>query len=183
MLLCNQNGTELAIDAQDEDGRPPIFDFLDDTECLKIFIEHGARLDLSDNAGNNIFHHACIQGELDSLKILQQLSGNAKDVVRMKNQAGNTALIEALRHTNVECAMVLLTLQDVGDMVGQEEWAAVHYAAKLGDTGLLEAVMTHPGFVRGMKTGDGKTARVVAMEAGNWQGETRQLLNTYNVVR
>jgi ankyrin repeat protein len=181
-LLCKQNGTELVIDAQDEDGRPPIFDFLDDTECLEIFIEHGARLDLSDNAGNSLFHQACIQGEVDSLKTLQRLSGNAKDIIRNKNLAGNTALIEALRHSNVGCAMVLLTLQDVGDMVGQDAWAAVHYAAKLGDTGLLQAVIKHPNFVRGMKTGDGKTARVVAMEAGNWRGETRQLLNTYNAV-
>ncbi|GES65135.1 ankyrin repeat protein [Aspergillus terreus] len=181
-LLCNQNGTELEIDAQDEDGRPPIFDFLDDPECLKILVKHGARLDLCDTAGNSLFHHACIQGEVDSLKTLQQLSSNAKDIVRHKNLAGNTALIEALRHTNVGCAMVLLTLQEVGDMVGQDAWAAVHYAAKLGDAGLLQAVMEHPGFVRGLRTGDGKTARVVAMEAGNWRGETKQLLNTFNTI-
>lgn len=64
--------------------------------------------------------------------------------------------------------------------MGQDAWAAVHYAAKLGDAGLLQAVMEHPGFVRGLRTGDGKTARVVAMEAGNWRGETKQLLNTFN---
>lgn len=51
-----------------------------------------------------------MQGEVDSLKTLQQLSSNAKDIIRHKNLAGNTALIEALRHTNVGCAMVLLTL-------------------------------------------------------------------------
>lgn len=66
MLLCDQNGTEFTINVQDEDGRLSIFDFLDDTECLKSF-KHGARLDLSDNTGNSLFHHACIQGEVDSL--------------------------------------------------------------------------------------------------------------------
>lgn len=66
--------------------------------------------------------------------------------------------------------------------MGQDAWAAVHYAAKLGDAGLLQAVMEHPGFVRGLRTGDGKTARVVAMEAGNWRGETKQLLNTFNTI-
>lgn len=181
-LLCNKLGSELEIDAQDEDGRPPIFDFLDDTDCLKIFIRHDARLNLFDSDGNSIFHHACIQGEVDSLETLQHLSDDSKDIVRNKNAAGNTPLIEALRNSNIGCAMVLLKLQDVGDMVGQDAWAAIHYAAKLGDSRLLQAVMKHPGFVRGMRTGEGKTARVVAMEAGNWRGETRELLNTYNAI-
>lgn len=66
-------------------------------------------------------------------------------------------------------------MQDLGDMVGQDEWAAVHYAEKLGDPELLQAVMKHPPFVRGMNTGDGKTAMVVAMEAGNW----RERLDSY----
>lgn len=182
-LLSGGNGeTELEIDAQDEDGRPPIFDFLDDLECLKILVHHGARLDLLDNAGNSLVHHACIQAETKLVKSLLELSSDVKTILRGKNRKGNTALIEALRHESVGCAMVLLELDDVGEIVGQDGWAAVHYAAKLGHASLLRAVLKHPSFVRGMKTGDGKTARVVAMEAGHWHGDVKGMLNMYNSV-
>ncbi|KAG5293933.1 ankyrin repeat protein [Histoplasma capsulatum G186AR] len=182
-LLCDASNTaKLDIDAQDEDGRPPIFDFVDDMECMKCLTQHGAKLDLLDNSGNSIIHHACMQGESDSLEALLQLPGDGKLILTRKNNDGNTALIEALRHESIDCAAILLELDDVGDIVGQDGWAAVHYAAKLGDQILLKAVLKHPTFTRGMKTRDGKTARVIAMEAGHWQGETKDLLNRYNAL-
>ncbi|KAL4933218.1 ankyrin repeat domain-containing protein [Aspergillus undulatus] len=186
-LICGGNtdtDAELDIDACDEDGRPPIFDFLDDEECILILHRHGARLDLSDNSGSTVFHHACIQGELKSLETLVELSGNEKDILARKNDAGNTALIEALRHDNIECALALLAREDirVRDVFGQDGWAPIHYTAKLGNVTLLRAVIKHSTFVRGMRTEDGKTARVVAMESGKWHGEIKELLNTYNSV-
>ncbi|KAL4939169.1 ankyrin repeat-containing domain protein [Aspergillus oleicola] len=188
-LICDRRNdptAELEIDAQDEDGRPPIFDFLDGGECLMILRSHGARLDLSDNTGNTVFHHACIQGESKSLKRLLAMldTDERNNIVQQSNDAGNTALIEALRHENANCALVLLASKDIdlGNMVGQEGWAAVHCAARMGDALLLKAVLMHPSFVRGMKTDDGKTARVVAMEAGKWSGEVKQLLNAHNSV-
>ncbi|PGH34569.1 hypothetical protein GX50_02652 [[Emmonsia] crescens] len=176
------NSAKSDINAQDEDGRPPIFDFLDDIECMECLIRHGAKLDLLDNAGNSLIHHVCIQGESGSLESLLQLSGDQTLILTEKNLDGNTALIEALRHESIDCAVILLELDDVGDIVGQDGWAAVHYAAKLGDLVLLKAVLKHPTFARDMKTGDGKTARVVAMEAGHWQGEVKALLNRYNAL-
>ncbi|KAL4957555.1 ankyrin repeat protein [Aspergillus filifer] len=188
-LICDRpedTTAELDIDAQDEDGRPPIFDFLDDGDCLKILHNHGARLDISDNTGNTVFHHASIQGESKSLKRLLAMidPDERNNIVQRSNEAGNTALIEALRHENTKCALVLLAFKDmdIGNMVSQDGWAAVHYAAKLGDPCLLKAVLTHPDFVRGLKTDDGKTAKVVAMEFGKWSGEVKDLLNKYNSV-
>ncbi|KLJ05610.1 hypothetical protein EMPG_10906 [Blastomyces silverae] len=182
-LFCETSHIpKLDINAQDEDGRPPIFDFLDDLECMKCLIRHGAKVDLLDNSGNSLIHHMCIQGESDSLESLLQLPSDEKLILTGKNYDGNTALIEALRHESIDCAMVLLELDDVGDIVGQDGWAAVHYAAKLGDPSLLKAVLKHPTFARGAKTDDGKTARVVAMESGNWQGEIKDLLNRYNAL-
>ncbi|KAH8700369.1 ankyrin repeat protein [Talaromyces proteolyticus] len=183
-LLCKGNGnqTSLDIDAQDEDDRPPIFDFLDDLGCMQMLIDHGARLDLFDTSGNNLLHHLCIQGENEQLSSLLQLYTDMNLLLIQKNQDGNTALIEALRHENVDCAVTLLGRKDIGDAVGQDGMAPIHYAAKMGNVTLLKKVLNHSSFVRGLKTHDGKTARVVAMEAGHWRGEIKSLLTQYNAV-
>jgi len=180
-LLCGgEKGPH--VDAQDVDGRPPMFDFLDDPACMQTLVGCGARLDLLDNSGKSVFHHACIQDEPDALNTLLRASSLGSVMVTVKDHDGNTALIQALRHSSIDCAMTLLQLDDIGDVVGQDGWAAVHHAANLGDSVVLEAVLQHPSFVKGAKTIDGKTAEVVAMEAGHWCGEVKTLLRTHNLI-
>ena len=101
-------------------------------------------------------------------------------MVTIKDHDGNTALVQALRHQNMNCALILLELAAIGDIVGQDGWATIHYAAKLGDIAVLEAILKHQSFVKGMKTIDGKTAEVVAMETGNWCGDVKALLREHN---
>ena len=172
------------INAQDEDGRPPIFNFLDDSKCIECLIAHGARLDLRDKSGKNIFHHACIQDDSEQLILLLRLCPtSAHDALaKEKDDEGNTPLLEALRYDSISCAQTLLTFPevDVGDMSGSEGWCAAHYAARIGDPELLELVLRHRGFVKGVKTDEGKTFEVVAMESGNWCGRVKDLLRTYN---
>jgi ankyrin repeat protein len=185
-LLCaGSNGSDESsahINAQDEDGRPPIFNFLDDPECMELLICHGARLDLRDNSGKNIFHHAGIQDDCKQLTLLLQLSATSARDSTEKDNDGNTPLVETLRHNSISCAKTLLELPDVGDMVGQDGWSAVHYATRIGDSELLEMVLKHPGYEKGAKTGDGKTIQVVAMESGNWCGKVKELLRRYNSI-
>lgn len=180
-LLC-AGETGPHIDAQDVDGRPPIFDFLDDPVCMQILIGCGARLDLLDTSGKSAFHHACIQDENDALDTLLCALPLGSVMATVKDHNGNTALIQALCHRNTTCAMTFLQLDGIGDIVGQDGWAAVHHAANLGDPAVLAAVLRHPSFVKGAKTIDGKTAEIVAMEAGNWCGEVKTLLRTHNSI-
>ena len=170
------------INAQDVDGRPPIFDFLDDPFCMKILIEHGARLDLLDTSGQSAFHHACIENESQALELLLNVSDPGSVIVTVKDHDGNTALLQALHHGSIDCAKTLLKLEDVGDVVGQDGWTAAHHAAKLGDPIVLEAVLRHRSFVKGSKAIDGKTAEVIAMDAGNWCGDVKSLLRTHNAI-
>lgn len=194
-LLCGGTGGTGSgphINAQDIDGRPPIFDFLDDPTCLETLITHGAQLDLLDTSGKNIFHHACIQNETASLKTLLRLSAPENfrkylHLITVKDHDGNTPLLVALRHGSLESTRIILALEDdngddvdIGDMVGQDGWTAAHHAARLGNAHVLEAVLTHQSFVRGMKTLDGKSVEVVAMEAGTWCGEVRGLVRRHN---
>ena len=180
-LLCNGN-EDPCVNIQDVDGRSPIFDFLNDSECVQVLIDHGALLDLVDNSGKSVFHHACILNEDRTLKTLLQSLPSGSTTMTTKDADGNTALIYALRHESIECAMTLLDFADVGDIVGQDEWALIHYAAKLGNVNVLSAVLQHPSFIKGMKTIDDKTAEVVAMEAGNWSGQVKSLLRKYNSI-
>ena len=179
ILLCDGE-TGPHINAQDVDGRPPIFDFLDDPKCIKVLIDAGARLDLLDTSGKSVFHHACIQDESESLKLLLCFSNPVSVMATIKDHDGNSPLILALLHGSTECAMTMLGLEDVGDIVGQGGWAAIHHAAKIGDADVLEAVLNHSSFVKGMKTIDGKAAEMVAMEAGNWRGKVKELLRRYD---
>ncbi|WEW57464.1 hypothetical protein PRK78_002931 [Emydomyces testavorans] len=183
-LLANEeDALRTHINSQDEDGRPPIFDFLDDLECMELLICHGARLDLFDNFGRSIFHHVCIQDENKALKALLRLyPGSTHAILKAKDHNGNTALIEALRHGSMDCAMTLLRLENIGDMTGQDGWAAVHYAAKLGNPDLLEMTFNHPNFQKGVRTADGKTIEVIAMESGNWCGRAKDLVRKFNSI-
>ncbi|KAH8901506.1 ankyrin [Thozetella sp. PMI_491] len=179
-VLCDKHDAR-CINIQDFDGRPPLFDFLDDPECVEVLVRHGAKVYLADNYGKSAFHHACIQGESATLETLLRLA-NCPDAAVAKDNSGNAPLIEALANAHVDCAMKLLKLDSVGLEMGKEGWAPIHYASKIGDSELLEAVCQHPGFQMLAKTLDGKRARVVAMESGNWHGRVKDLILQYDCI-
>lgn len=177
-LLCNAKSKE-HINFQDIDGRPPLFDLLDDSQCLETLMHHGARLDLCDSFGKTAFHHACIQGESEALRTMLRLASDPV-LATLKDRDGNSPVIEALSHENTDCAMVLLELAYVGDIFNNAGWAAVHYAAKIGNIEVLEGMLKHPSFIKGVKTRDGKTLEKVSMEAGTWSGKVKDLIRRYN---
>ncbi|KAF2203950.1 ankyrin [Delitschia confertaspora ATCC 74209] len=167
------------INTQDADGRPPLFDFLDDPDCVEILLKSGARIDLTDKSGKNVFHHACSLNQSQSLRLLLQHDSDLT-LATSKDDGGNTPLLEALSNSHIECALILLNLENVGDIISSEGWAAIHYAAKIGNIQLLEAVMKHPSFMKGMKTLDGRRVHTIAMEAGNWSGDVKELVRKYD---
>ncbi|KAF7177893.1 hypothetical protein CNMCM7691_006369 [Aspergillus felis] len=179
-LLCqNSEQDYLHINAQDEDGRPPLFDLLDDAICVEELIGNGADLNIQDRTGKNVYHHVCVQDESESLRTLIRLCPSTA-LLKQKDQDGNTPLIEALQHGSTRSATILLDSDDIGDVYGGDGWAAVHYATKAGDPRLLEKVLQHSSYRKGMRTRDGKTAQVIAMESGTWCGQVKELLRKYD---
>ncbi|KAF9766624.1 hypothetical protein IL306_000947 [Fusarium sp. DS 682] len=177
-LLCSSPRNS-HINTQDIDGRPPIFDFLDDPPCVEILISNGARLDLADNDGKTVFHHACEQGRHEVLSTLLQRVQETT-VLGVKDRQGDTALIVALENEHISCAIKLLGTNNLGGVMSGQGWAPIHYAARIGNAELLDAVFKDTGFQKGAKTIDGKRADVVAMEAGNWHGLVKELIRMHD---
>lgn len=163
------------INAQDIHGRPPLFAYLTDPNCVEIVIRHGGKVDVTDNEGKNAFHHACVQGEADVLKAMLAMTDQPDPLIAQDND-GNTPLIDALSNSNVDCAMALLKRDDVGPLIGKDGWSPIHYATKIGDPELLDTVCRHRSFQKSAKTLDGKRAKIVAMEAGTWDGRIKELI-------
>ncbi|KAJ4289567.1 hypothetical protein N0V90_010896 [Kalmusia sp. IMI 367209] len=165
-LLCSTSDKD-HINAQDLYGRPPIVELLDDPICIDILLSNGAKIDILDLAGRNIFHHVCFQGEIQSLRVLGRHVRKSGDdaLVAESDYSGNTPLLEALSNANIFCAIELLALEDIGNIVRKDGWAVIHYVVKLGDPDLLEAAYKHPSFLTNMKTLDGKGVETVAMES------------------
>jgi ankyrin repeat protein len=185
LTLCNTED-KAHINTKDYVGRTPVFEFLDDPACVEVLLQHGAKLEITDDVGRTVFHHACIEGQDTSL---QAMLLHSPDVAGVRDNHGNTPLIEALSNSQIKCAMALLQLEDegsqegkynVGPIVGKDGWAPIHYAAKLGDEDLLKAVCQHPSFKKGFKTLDCKRASTVAMEAGTWDGAIKELIREYD---
>ncbi|KAI0506443.1 ankyrin repeat-containing domain protein [Xylaria bambusicola] len=172
--LCIAMGAK-HINTQDLHGRPPLFDYLNDRECVETMIQHGAKVDVTDNDGKNAFHHACTQGEHGALEVMLKMTNSPGPLVARDN-LGNTPLIEALSNSSVDCAMTLLQRNDVGSLIGKDGWSPIHYATKIGDPELLYAVCRHRSFKKSAKTLDGKSAKVVAMEAETWNGRIKELI-------
>lgn len=116
-----------------------------------MLLNLGASLNLLDEIGKSAFHHARTQDNRETPEILSRLSRPGSVLVTVKDHAGNTALILALKYRSRSCVLVLLGFDNLGDMVDQDGWHAVHHAAKPRDSGVLEAVLNHRSHTKGMK--------------------------------
>jgi ankyrin repeat protein len=208
-LLSADKGAH--INAQDEEGRTPVFELLDTPECVKLLVDRGADISIRDNSGKTVFHHSAIENAAESLKILlgcvpTPLStatddeGNTplstakvdKGKTRLStatDDEGNTPISLSFQHESAAAAKLLIESDAIGDFHGKDGWALVHHAAIWGDADVLEAVLRHPNFRRGTKTPDGKSAADLAksardksLEAGNFKGRTKQLLKEYDSI-
>lgn len=162
--MCSTKNA-MHLDAQPFDGWPLLFDFLNDLECVETLIRHGAKIDVMANAGKNAFHHACIQGEHGALEVMLNMADSSDPSITEDNH-GNTPLVDASQ------------AGQRGPSHSKDDWSPIHYATKIhdGNPELLHAICRHRSFKKSAKTLDGKQAKVVAMEAGTWNGKIKELI-------
>ena len=166
------------INHQDEEGRSPLFDLLDSPESVKLLLLRGANTALRDNAGRTVFHHAAIENAAESLGLL--LQHEATPLRSSNDNNGKSPIEVAFEHESAASIIELVKNDAVGELQHENAWALVHYAAHLGDPGVLECVVTHRSFKRGEQTSKQESAADIAKAAGNWTGRVKDLLKAYD---
>lgn len=142
------------INPQDEDGRSPIFQFLNSPDRVDLLIRHGAQRHLVDASGRTVFHYAVIEDELKSLEIL--LRGCSDKIIGTADHQGHTPLSQAFSLGRVDCARLLIKSNAIGAFDGKDGMRLVHHAAMWGNVEILELAMTHASFQRRHLTDTGK---------------------------
>jgi ankyrin repeat protein len=179
-VLCQAQG--LQINAQDDDGRTPILELLDFSDSVEILASHGADLTIVDKAGNSVIHRTCIDENPGMLERLLELTPDLLATTR-RNIKGNTPLIEGLAQKSSRCVQHLLKSTGSGcDIVGENGWRPIHFAAKWGNIGILKAILTHPEFQRGRLTADGKSSEWIAKDACVFEDEVKNFLRKYDSI-
>ena len=166
------------INFQDDEGRTPIFELLDSPECVQLLVRRGADLSICDKNDKSLLHHAAIENEADSLKILLAHSPDA--LATALDDKCRTPISLAFEHQSAACAKLFIENDALGDFHGKDGWSLVHHAAKWGDADVLEAVLKHSSFRRGAKTPAHESAADLAKSVCKWDGRVKRLLKEYD---
>ena len=119
-------------DANEEDwtGSPPLFYAVDGGSigATRLLLEGGAE----PNGGDTLtrpFVHAASKNRLDLMALLLQFGANPH---LAEHGEGETALMSAAFHGNLEMVNFLLDLGVSPDVVARKAWTAVRYATERG---------------------------------------------------
>ncbi len=165
------------INAQDDDGRPPIFNVLDTPECVALLLSRGALPSLCDNDGRTAIHHACIEDQGQSLKLL--LGACNADLAISLDKDKDTPLAKAFESKSAACIIALLEVDAIGDMNDRDELPLTHRAAKMGNLEVLRSTFNHPTYEKGRKDKQGRTVERAAMDAETCKDEVKELIHLY----
>lgn len=166
---------EKEIDMRDKSGKTPIFDILDTPDCVQLLLDRGASTSLLDDKARSVFHHACMENQSESLKILLKAPQTETEIVSSPDEDGDVPLAKAFEFKSMECIKVLLEFNAIGDMNEKDGSTLAHRAAKLGDHDVLKCVFEHPTYKKGVKNSKGKSLLEVAYD-NSTPREARELI-------
>uniref|UniRef100_A0A0G4HJE4 Uncharacterized protein n=1 Tax=Chromera velia CCMP2878 TaxID=1169474 RepID=A0A0G4HJE4_9ALVE len=143
------------------------------TEIVRLLVDAKANVDLQDEYGNTALMTACKNGHTDIVRLLVGAEAN----MELQEMKGNTVLMLAVKKEvsdMVECLLARTgseTQRVVNIPDSQGRTPLIHAAA--GGHILLVELLLSRGADPSLKDAGGKTALVVAEEAGNMQAVER----------
>jgi len=177
IIDCLSSDAGEHINAQDEDGHPPIFNVLDTPECVALLLSRGALPSLCDNEGRTAIHHACIEDQAQSLKLLLGACDANLAISFDKNR--DTPMAKAFESKSAACIIALLEVDAIGDMDDKDGMPLAHRAAQMDNAEILKSVFDHPTFVKGRKDARERTVEEAATDAGTFKGKVKELILLY----
>lgn len=174
-ILSSDEGQH--VNAQDGDGRPPLFDILDTPECVALLLQRGAFPSICDNKGRTAIHHACMEGQVESLKLL--LNECDADLAVSFDKDKDVPLAKAFEFKNAACIITLIERNAIGNMNERDGMTLAHRAAQMGNVEVLQCVFNHWTFKKGQKDAQGRRVDEVASNAGSFKHEVRNLIQLY----
>ena len=109
-----------------------------EVDTVRVLLEHGARKDILDNAGQSPLHNASRHGHLDLVEILLE---DGMDV-NLRNGDGVNPLIVASRRGNLEVARFLIERgADHVTCRDKRGWSALHSAARYGHLNIVRLLL------------------------------------------
>jgi ankyrin repeat protein len=129
---------------------------------VKLLIDLGATIDLTDKEGNTPLHLAARLGQTEVIKLLLQ-----KDVVvNSPNKWDNTALHEAAMNNKPDVIALLLDFHADINSQNQYNNTAVHAAASRGHKAVVKMLLAHGADLNLLNKGN-NTAADLARDAGH----------------
>lgn len=164
-LLSSMPGPH--INAQDLEGRPPMFHLLDTHPCVELLIERGADIFIRDKKAMNIMHIACVEDRPETLAfLLSNFLRESQLLAEQMDDNGDTPLLSALKTKHVHCAKILLTELSIRTLKDKKGWSLLHHAVNTGDPLVLDLALCVPGITIDDLTNDGESAVDIAIKLG-----------------
>jgi ankyrin repeat protein len=174
-LLSADRGSH--VNALDRRGRTPIFNLLDDSQCVGMLLSRGADLSIRDNDLMTVLHVTCIANRLDTLKTL--LLYSPPSLKTLQDKDGHSPLAKAIECGSAACAIHLLEVGAIGHLHRKDGLTLVHRAIEMGDEDFLKACFEHPTFQKGTRKPDKMTVMEFAGRKARFSGRIADLILEY----
>lgn len=101
---------EKIVNKKGKYGRTGLMDAVYNDNAItvsKILSTEGVDMFKKSMTGNTVFHYACEFNSFNSLRLLLVQSQSSKELVRMRNNAGDTAKMLAQRNKHAKCEKLI----------------------------------------------------------------------------
>ncbi|XP_067653127.1 ankyrin repeat domain-containing protein 29-like [Haliotis asinina] len=133
-------------------------------DVVEFLVSRGADVSLVNSDGNNVLHFACIDGDLETVKLIQSV--NVVDV-NSRGKYSRTAVIEAARHRHWDVVEFLVDRGADVSLVDGDGENLLHLACRRGHLKTVKLILSMNVVDINARNNDGQTAADIARDWGH----------------